>query len=63
MFVQAWTTREIEALEAIALPRREAFTGLCSGLITVDADVAVDVDADADIDLDNDCGDSGVGCS
>ena len=57
MFVQAWTTQEIEALEAIALPRREAFTGLCSGLITVDADVNVNVDAD--IDVDNDCSDDG----
>ncbi len=35
MFVQAWTTREIEALEAIALPTREAFRGdnIQSGIV------------------------------
>ena len=49
MFEQDWTTEEIEELEAFELPRREVFTGLCSGLINVNADVNVNVDADIDL--------------
>ncbi len=49
MFEQDWTTEEIEELEAFELPTREAFTGLCSGLINVNADVNVNVDADIDL--------------
>ena len=65
MVQQAWTTAEIEAFEAIELPTREAFTGLCGGLITVDLDVCldVDVDVDADVDLGGDCDSSSGGGS
>ncbi len=62
MMQQAWTTTDIETLEAIELPTREAFTGLCGGLITVDLDVCIDLDVDADIDLGGDC-DSDSGSS
>ncbi len=58
MLQQAWTTTDIEALEAIELPTREAFTGLCGGLISVDLDVCIDVDVDADVNVGGDC-DSG----
>jgi len=63
MVQQAWTTAEIEAFEAIELPTREAFTGLCGGLITVDLDVCIDldVDVDADVDLGGDCDSSSGG--
>ena len=63
MVQQAWTTAEIEAFEAIELPTREAFTGLCGGLITVDLDVCIDldVDVDADLDLGGDCDSSSGG--
>ena len=64
MLQQAWTTAEIEAFEAIELPSREAFTGLCGGLITVDLNVDINVDVDADVSLGGDCssgGDSGGG--
>ncbi|HSH79894.1 MAG TPA: hypothetical protein VLA19_15315 [Herpetosiphonaceae bacterium] len=65
MLQQAWTTAEIGAFEVIELPAREAFTGLCGGLITVDLDVCIDVDVDAnvDLDLDGDCGSGGGDCS
>jgi len=65
MVQQAWTTAEIEAFEAIELPTREAFTGLCGGLITVDLDICldVDVDVDADVDLGGDCDSSSGGGS
>ncbi len=72
MVQQAWTTAEIESFEAIELPTREAFTGLCGGLITVDLNVDINVDVDADVSLGGDCssggdssgGDSGSGdCS
>ncbi len=63
MVQQAWTTAEIEAFEAIELPTREAFTGLCGGLITVDLDVCLDVDVDADLDLGGDCDSSSGGGS
>ncbi len=62
MMQQAWTITDVETLEAIELPTREAFTGLCGGLITVDLDVNIDVDADADVNLGGDC-DSGSGGS
>ncbi len=58
MMQQAWTTTDIETLEAIELPTREAFTGLCGGLISVDLDVCIDVDVDADVNVGGDC-DSG----
>ncbi len=58
MMQQAWTTADIETLEAIELPTREAFTGLCGGLISVDLDVCIDVDVDADVNVGGDC-DSG----
>ena len=63
MMQQAWTTTDIEALEAIELPTREAFTGLCGGLITVDLDVNIDVDADADVNLGGDCDSDSSGSS
>ncbi len=63
MMQQAWTTTDIETLEAIELPTREAFTGLCGGLITVDLDVNIDVDADADVDLGGDCSSDSDGSS
>ena len=58
MMQQAWTTADIETLEAIELPTREAFTGLCGGLISVNLDVCIDVDVDADVNVGGDC-DSG----
>ncbi len=65
MMQQAWTTADIETLEAIELPTREAFTGLCGGLITVDLDVCIDLDVDADVDVDvggdSDCDSSSGG--
>jgi hypothetical protein len=63
MMQQAWTTTDIEALEAIELPTREAFTGLCGGLISVDLDVCIDLDvkANVDVDLGSDCGSSSGG--
>ncbi len=69
MTQHAWTTAELEAFEVIELPTRQAFTGLSSGLITIDADICLDVDvdldvdADVDLDLDGDCGDSDSGGS
>ena len=66
MVQQAWTTAEIEAFEAIELPTREAFTGLCGGLITVDLDVNIDVDADVSVgsgDCSTDSGGSSGGGS
>ncbi len=65
MLQQAWTIADIEAAEAIELPSREAFTGLCGGLIAVDLDVCIDVDLDVnvDLDLDGDCGSGGDDCS
>ncbi len=56
MLQREWTTLELETLEAIELPTREAFTGLCGGLINIDLDLDVDVDVDVDIDLDDDDG-------
>lgn len=53
MMQQEWTTLELETLDVIELPTREAFTSLCGGLVNVDIDV--DVDVDADVDLDGDC--------
>ena len=63
MVQQAWTAAEIEALEAIELPTREAFTGLCGGLISVDLDVCIDLDvkANVDVDLGGDCDSSSGG--
>ncbi len=66
MVQQAWTTAEIEAFEAIELPTREAFTGLCGGLITVDLDVDIKVDADVSVgsgDCSSDSGGSSGGDS
>jgi hypothetical protein len=63
MMQQAWTTTDIETLEAIELPTREAFTGLCGGLITVDLDVNIDVDVDADVSLGGDCDSDSGGSS
>ncbi len=62
MLHQEWTTAEIEALEAIELPTREAFTGFCTGLINIDADVHIDVDVDADVDVDGDSDRKGRKC-
>lgn len=64
MLQREWTTLELETLEAIELPTREAFTGLYGGLINIDLDLDVDVDADVDVDLDDDdcdkrCGGNG----
>ncbi len=63
MMQQAWTTTDVETLEAIELPTREAFTGLCGGLISVDLDVCIDLDVDAnvDVDLGGDCDSSSGG--
>ena len=63
MVQQAWTLTEIEDFEVIELPSREAFTGLCGGLITVDLDVCINVDVkvDADLDLSGDCDSSSGG--
>ena len=63
MVQQAWTLTEIEDFEVIELPSREAFTGLCGGLITVDLDVNIDVDADADVNLGGDCDSDSGGSS
>ncbi len=64
MVQQAWTTAEIEAFEAIELPTREAFTGLCGGLITVDLDVDIKVDVDADVSVGSgDCSSDSGGSS
>lgn len=64
MLQREWTTLELETLEAIELPTREAFTGLCGGLIDIDLDLDVDVDVDADVDVDfddDDCDKGGGG--
>ncbi len=65
MMQQAWTTADIETLEAIELPTREAFTSLSGGLISVNLDVCINIDVDADVDVDvggdSDCDSSSGG--
>lgn len=51
------SVEEIEALEIIELPDREALTG---GLLSVDVDVCLDVDVD--IDIGGDCKDGHKDC-
>ncbi len=47
------SVEEIEALEVIELPDREALTGL-----SVDLDVCIDVDVDVNVRIGGDCKDS-----
>ena len=59
MVQQAWTLTELEELEAIDLPTREAFTGLCGGLINIGATVNIKVN----VGLSLGGGSCGGGCS